>query len=180
MEISTTGDADKKEGDLMTKHSIRFLAALSIILFLQPGCSFFPIGPQAKDASPVVRQLIKTTRSWNGLILPAYLQGQPEITILRIIIPPGTQLDTHRHPVINAGVLISGELTVVTTEGKTLHLKEGDPIVEVVNRLHYGINQGKVPAEIIVFYAGVTNTPITFVEKREDGIIPPPSNYNQN
>lgn len=67
---------------------------------------------------------------------------------------------------INAGVLISGELTVVTADGKTLVLKAGDPVVEVVNTLHYGINQGAVPAEIIVFYAGAVDTPITVVEPR--------------
>lgn len=65
---------------------------------------------------------------------------------------------------INAGVLISGELTVLTKDGKTMHLKAGDPIVEVVNTLHYGINQGNVPAEIIVFYAGTIDMPITVVE----------------
>jgi quercetin dioxygenase-like cupin family protein len=61
-------------------------------------------------------------------------------------------------------VLLSGQLTVVTTEGKTLHLKAGDPIVEVVNTPHYGMNEGKLPAEIVVFYAGVVDTPITVVE----------------
>jgi hypothetical protein len=35
-----------------------------------------------------------------------------------------------------------------------------------VNTLHYGINQGKVPAEIVVFYAGVIDAPITVVEPR--------------
>jgi hypothetical protein len=60
--------------------------------------------------------------------------------------------------VINAGVLMSGQLTVETTDGKVLHLKAGDPIVEVVNTLHYGINEGTVPAEIVVFYAGTVGT----------------------
>ncbi|MGH8546411.1 MAG: cupin domain-containing protein [Gammaproteobacteria bacterium] len=93
----------------------------------------------------------------------AYPQGQPEITIRRISIPAGARLDTHSHPVINAGLLMSGQLTVVT--GKTLHLKAGDPIVEVVNTLHYGINQGTVPAEIVVFYAGAIGTPLTVVKQ---------------
>ena len=88
------------------------------------------------------------------------------VTILRISIPAGARLDVHSHPVINAGVLISGQLTVLTKEGKTLHLKAGDPIVEIVNTSHYGINQGKVPAEIIVFYAGTVDRPITVVEPR--------------
>lgn len=66
---------------------------------------------------------------------------------------------------INAVVLISGQRTVVTTGGKTQYLKAGDPFVEFVNTMHYGINQGKNPAELVVFYAGIINTPITVVEK---------------
>ena len=90
-----------------------------------------------------------------------YPQGQPEITILRITIPAGARLETHSHPVINAGVLMSGQLTVETTDGNVLHLKAGDPIIEVVNTLHYGINEGTVPAEIVVFYAGTVGQAVT-------------------
>jgi hypothetical protein len=68
--------------------------------------------------------------------------------------------------VINAGVLTRGQLTVVTKEGKTLYLKAGDPIVEVVNTVHYGINHGSAPAEIIVFYEGIIGSPITVTERR--------------
>jgi quercetin dioxygenase-like cupin family protein len=121
---------------------------------------------EASGASVVAKELAKTSQSWNGTSLPAYPQGQPTVTILRITIPAGARLDVHSHPVINAGVLISGELTVITKDGKTLHLKAGDSIVEVVNTLHYGINEGNVPAEIIVFYAGTVDTPITVVEPR--------------
>jgi hypothetical protein len=64
--------------------------------------------------------------------------------------------------VINAVVLISGQRTVVTTGEKTQYLKAGDPFVAVVNTMHYSI---KVPAEHVVFYAGVINTQITIVEK---------------
>ncbi|MDD3344403.1 MAG: cupin domain-containing protein, partial [Sulfurospirillaceae bacterium] len=59
------------------------------------------------------------------------------------------------HPLINAGVLLAGELTVITDEKKTLHLKAGEALIEVVNKWHYGINEGDVPAVIVVFYAGV-------------------------
>lgn len=67
----------------------------------------------------------------------------------------------HKHPVINAGVLLNGELTVVTEDNRTLHMKTGDSIVEVVNIWHYGKNEGNTMAEILVFYAGVVDTPIT-------------------
>lgn len=147
----------------MPKQIRLLLAALSLLFLLLPGCAMVR-GPEANEAPPVVTELVKTSHSWDGKSLPAYPQGQAEITILRISIPAGTRLHTHSHPMINAGVLTSGQLTVVTTDGKTLHLQAGDPIVEVVNTLHYGVNEGTVPAEIIVFYAGIVDQPITVVE----------------
>ena len=111
-----------------------------------------------------VEVLAKASTSWNGSPLPAYKKGEPEITIQRITIPPKVRLPLHKHPVINAGVLLKGKLTVVTKTGEILHLKSGDPIIEIVNQWHYGKNEGTEPAEIIVFYAGAVGEPIT-IEK---------------
>lgn len=108
-----------------------------------------------------VTVLAKSSLSWDGSHLPAYVTGDPEITILRIWIPPGAQLPLHEHPVINAGILLQGELTVITEKNETLHLKAGEAIVEVVDKWHYGRNDGREPAEIVVFYAGTVGQPIT-------------------
>lgn len=116
----------------------------------------------AQDSTGItVVELAKSRNSWDGTPLPAYPEKSPEITILRITISPGASLPQHFHSVINAGVLLNGELTVRTEDGKTLQLKTGDPIVEVVNKRHYGKNEGKEPAVILVFYAGTPDTPIT-------------------
>ncbi|WP_353254074.1 cupin domain-containing protein [Salinisphaera sp. PC39] len=108
-----------------------------------------------------VETLAKTGESWNGDALPAYPAGAAEITVLRIRIPAGTRLPLHKHPVINAGVLLRGELAVETPAGETLHLSAGDSIVELVGKWHAGRNTGDGPAEIVVFYAGTPDTPIT-------------------
>lgn len=121
----------------------------------------------AKDTNTVtVVTLAKSTTSWDGNTLPKYEKGQPEVTVLRITIPPGVQLPMHTHPVINSGVLLKGELTVITKDNKTLHLKSGDAIVEVVDTWHYGKNEGNIPAEIIVFYAGISGKPITIKKQK--------------
>ncbi len=119
----------------------------------------------AQDVRSV--QLIKSTASWNGQPLPGYAGGTPEITILRITIPPGYTLPIHTHPFINAGVLLKGELTVITDSGQVLRLTPYDPIIEVVDTWHYGRNEGDEPAEIIVFYAGEKGEPIT-IKKPEN------------
>ena len=109
----------------------------------------------AKNTNTIeVEVLAKSSTSWNGESLPNYAKGKPEISILRIVIPPDTKLPLHKHPMINAGLLLKGQLTVVLEDNTTLHLKAGDTIVEVVNKWHYGKNEGSEPTEIIVFYAG--------------------------
>ena len=108
-----------------------------------------------------VEVLAQTTASWDGSPLPRYPGAQPEITILRITIPPHVQLPLHKHLVINAGVLLRGSLTVEAENGRVLRLEAGDSIVELVNQWHFGRNDGDEPAEIIVFYAGTPGKPIT-------------------
>ncbi len=113
------------------------------------------------ETTIVSETLIKSSHSWDGTQLPLYPEGQPEVTILKITIPAGAKIPFHQHPFINAGVLIKGELTVLTKKGEKLIMTAGDPIVEIVNKWHFGKSSGKVPAEIIVFYAGIKGQPIT-------------------
>lgn len=82
----------------MMKQTIRFLGVLSIILLIQSGCAVVRTSPEANEVSPVVKELVKSTRSWDGEVLPAYPQGQPQITILRITIlrEPGSILTVIR------------------------------------------------------------------------------------
>lgn len=126
------------------------------------GLSLFLASASAKEpASITAKTALKTTQSWDGKSLPAYPSGQPEVTILNIKIMPGVALPLHQHPVINAGILTKGELLVTTQEGRTIQLTAGDAIAEVVGTWHFGRNNGDSMAEIIVFYAGIQDAPIT-------------------
>lgn len=141
---------------------MRKLSCIICLILLLSGCVHTGSDLKIDDLKTDI--LVKSGSSWDGAALPGYPDQKPEITILRITIPAGAQLPLHKHPVINAGVLVSGELTVITKDNKTLHLKAGDPIVEVVDTWHYGKNEGDKPAEIIVFYAGTPDAPITVKE----------------
>lgn len=129
-------------------------------------CIFLTVAGMAHAQEEVqVDVLVKSTQSWDGSDLPAYPDGRPEISIQRYHIPGNTTLPWHRHPVINAGVLLSGRLTVVTRDGARLELSPGDPIVETVETWHQGINEHEEPVELIVFYAGVVDEPLTVQEQ---------------
>lgn len=116
-----------------------------------------------------VETLVQSTKSWDGTPLPPFPAGaQPEMRVVRITIPPHTSLPVHKHPVYNAGVLLKGSLVVELVggpnDGKTMTMKAGDPLVEVMNQWHYGRNDGDEPAEILVVYTGPKGTPITVLK----------------
>ncbi len=125
---------------------------------------FLSTSAAATSPQTTVKELAHTQKSWNGALLPGYPEGQPEVRILSITVPPGQNLPVHQHPVINAGVLLSGHLRVHTTDGQILDLHAGEAIVEVVNTWHWGESVGPDPAHIIVFYAGQADIPVTVTQ----------------
>ena len=75
------------------------------------------VSADSREARTGSTTIVDTSESWDGTALPSYPAGTPRITILRITIAPGERLAMHRHPVINAGVVLQGELTVVAENG---------------------------------------------------------------
>lgn len=121
------------------------------LMLAQPG--------RAADA--VSETLLKTTKSWDGTLYKAYPSGQPEVTVLRIYIPPHSTLAWHYHPVINAAYVLSGELTVQRRDNDQRQaIHAGQVLPEMVDNAHRGYT-GDQSATLIVFYAGASGTNIT-------------------
>lgn len=115
---------------------------------------------------PEVTILLETTKSWNGNTLPKFPEGQPKVTISKVVIPPKAKLPKHLHPVITTGVLLKGELTVTDDKGKKTTIRQGDVLVEVTDTVHFGENTGSETAEILVFYVGEENEPTTILANK--------------
>lgn len=108
-----------------------------------------------------ITPLVDTSDNWVGETLPAYPAGTPRVTILRGVIPPGAKMAMHRHAVINAGVILRGELTVISETGAERTFRAGEALVELVGTAHCGENRGDEAAEVIMFYAGAGNLPLS-------------------
>lgn len=104
---------------------------------------------------PAVTRVAETASSWDGAPLPAYPAGRPQVTILRATIP------RHTHAVVNAGVILRGELTVVSDNGTERTFRAGEGIVELVGTVHYGENRGDGETEMVMFYAGTEGVPLS-------------------
>ena len=97
-------------------------------------------------------ELIRTSQSWDGVDLPDYLQGRPELVAVKYVFPAGQKLGWHHHPVMNYGILVQGELTIIGLDGKEKTVHEGEAVVEMVNTIHHGENRGTKPVILYMFY----------------------------
>ena len=105
-------------------------------------------------------ELIRTSQSWDGVELPDYLQGRPELVAVKDVFPAGKKLGWHHHPVMNYGVLVQGELTIIGQDGKEKVVHEGEAVVEMVNTIHHGENRGTKPVILYMFYLAQKGMPL--------------------
>jgi quercetin dioxygenase-like cupin family protein len=138
----------------MRFHKISLIVFLLLIPFL--------ISSGEYDSGVQTKILLKTTTTGNGDPITYLITDQPEITVMRVDIAPGAETGWHTHSVPVYAYVMSGSLTV-NIDGKISRLfNTGDVIIEVVNTRHNGVNAGRVPVNLIVFYTGAKDLPNVF------------------
>ena len=106
-------------------------------------------------------ELIRTSQSWDGAQLPDYPQGRPELVVRKYVFPAGQKLGWHHHPVMNYGVLVQGELTIIDKDGTEKVVHAGEAVVEMVGTVHHGENRGTQPAILYMFYLSQEGLPLS-------------------
>ena len=111
--------------------------------------------------------LLQTTQSWNGKPYTHYPTGQPQLTTIKLTLPPHTALPWHTHPFPNVVYVLSGTLTLRDrSTGKTQLVQQGQAIGESVDDEHRG-ESGDQPTVLIITYAGTPGVPTSVPAKGE-------------
>ena len=108
----------------------------------------------------VSTELVRTSQSWDGVELPDYFEGRPELVAVKYVFPVGQKLGWHHHPVMNYGVLVQGELTIIGQDGQTKVVHEGEAVVEMVGTIHHGENRGTKDVILYMFYLSQKDMPL--------------------
>ena len=108
----------------------------------------------------VSTELIRTSQSWDGVELPDYFEGRPELVAVKYVFPAGQKLGWHHHVAMNYGILVQGELTIIGLDGKTKVVHEGEAVVEMVGTVHHGENRGTKDCILYMFYLSQKDLPL--------------------
>jgi len=132
------------------KNIKKIISVLVLILFLS-NCAY----------SAEKEVLLQTTSTWDNAEYKKLKIKTPEVTVLRISIGVGEALPMHKHDLVNIAYVKKGTLTVITDKKKQITVQEGECLPEIIGKYHYGKNTGDEPVELIVFYIGEKNTPLS-------------------
>ena len=147
---------------MMKRKSLWVMAAILTICGASVFTSCREARVQEDDTAQQVtsEELIRTSQSWDGVELPDYFEGRPELVAVKYVFPAGKKLGWHHHPVMNYGILVQGELTIIGQDGKEKVVHEGEAVVEMVNTIHHGENRGEKPVILYMFYLSQKDLPL--------------------
>ena len=138
-----------------------FICGMSTMAYGQNCCCCCKHHDNSNAEQKVVStELIRTSQSWDGVELPDYFKGRPELVAVKYVFPAGQKLGWHHHPVMNYGILVQGELTIIGQDGKEKVVHEGEAVVEMVNTIHHGENRGNKDVILYMFYLSQKDLPL--------------------
>ncbi len=138
-------------------------ACCFLILVIGPSAGWAKEPPSAEGYSAQIQiePLLRSTKTASGAPMTYPSTDKPQVTALRVTIPPGASTGWHEHPFPCYAYILSGVLTVEFPKGEPQVLHPGEALVEVVNTPHNGINRGTEPVELVMFATGEVGKPIT-------------------
>ena len=109
----------------------------------------------------VLKPLLKTDTTSIGqkIVYPDF--ASDEVSIVKVIIPPGKSTGWHKHGFPVFAYVIQGTLTIEVENHKTMQFQAGTSFPEVINTLHNGINNGKEDVILIAFFMGEKGKPLS-------------------
>ena len=111
----------------------------------------------AHHTSSESKILSRSSVGWNGSDMDSYPIGQPELTVIKAIMPIGMTTPIHKHPNPMAVYVLKGKIEIGDENGNSKQFKQGEVLIPTPDQWHYGRNVGNIPAETITFYAGTVN-----------------------
>lgn len=118
-------------------------------------------GSEVYDQAIEITPLLQTDQTNIGQAIEYPDTDNPEVTIVKVVIPPGVETGWHRHPVHGFAVILQGELNITRRGGESLTYQAGDAFAEMIHEIHRGKNVGDEPVELIMFITGEKELPFS-------------------
>jgi quercetin dioxygenase-like cupin family protein len=128
--------------------------------------SVFAESNQQYNQDVRIEKVLKTDTTSIGQKIEYLSTINPEVTILKVILPPGKETGWHKHTFQVFAYVMEGALSVELKDGKKLEFAKGTSFAEVIHTFHNGRNEGKKDLVLLAMYLGEKGKPLSIKEEK--------------
>jgi quercetin dioxygenase-like cupin family protein len=116
--------------------------------------AFLSLTAKAQYSGLNIKELFRADTNTIGqkIVYPNF--SDPEVTMLKITIPPGKSTGWHKHNIPVFAYVIKGTLTVELEDHRIVKFKEDSTFAEIVDTFHNGTNMEDTDLVLIAIYLG--------------------------
>jgi len=101
-----------------------------------------------------IKELLRTDTTSIGQMITYPNFDSPEVTMLKITIPPGKSTGWHKHNIPVFAYVVKGTLTVELEDHRLMKFKEESTFAEMRDTFHNGKNMEDTDLVLIAIYMG--------------------------
>jgi len=129
--------------------------------------AFLSLTARSQYSGLIIKELLRTDTSSIGqkIIYPDF--ADPEVTMLKITIPPGKSTGWHKHNIPVFAYVVKGTLTVELEDHRIMKFKEESTFAEMRDTYHNGTNMEDTDLVLIAIYMGGKGQKLSIMKEKQ-------------
>ncbi|MBA4409470.1 MAG: cupin domain-containing protein [Odoribacter sp.] len=128
--------------------------------------AFLSLTARSQYSGLIIKELLRTDTTSIGQKMTYPKFSDPEVTMLKITIPPGKSTGWHKHNFPVFAYVIKGTLTVELEDHRVIKFKEDSTFAEMMNTYHNGKNMEDSDLEVIAIYLGGKGQKLSIMKEK--------------
>ncbi|MDP3641801.1 MAG: cupin domain-containing protein [Bacteroidota bacterium] len=128
--------------------------------------AFLSLTARSQYSGLIIKELLRTDTTSIGQKMTYPKFSDPEVTMLKITIPPGKSTGWHKHNFPVFAYVIKGTLTVELDDHRVIKFKEDSTFAEMMNTYHNGKNMEDSDLEVIAIYLGGKGQKLSIMKEK--------------
>lgn len=128
--------------------------------------AFLSLTARSQYSGLNIKELLRTDTTSIGQKITYPEFANPEVTMLKITIPPGKSTGWHKHSIPVFAYVVKGTLTVELEDHREIKFKEESTFAEMRNTNHNGSNKEDSDLVLIAIYMGGKGEKLSIMKEK--------------
>lgn len=129
--------------------------------------AFLSLTARSQYSGLIIKELLRTDTTSIGQKITYPEFADPEVTMLKITIPPGKSTGWHKHNIPVFAYVVKGTLTVELEDHRIIQFKEESTFAEMRETYHNGTNMEDSDLVLIAIYMGGKGQKLSIMKEKQ-------------